>query len=839
MMLSQSCLKRRAASARRAVRAALAVCLVPAATALCDARAADISQPRPAAAAPSDLALPQDVRRVIDRRCAVCHGCYDSPCQLKMTSAEGLLRGASKAVIYNAQRLEAAPQTRLGIDGRTTEDWRRLGFFSVGPDEDLEKIETSQIWNMLKLKRDHPLKPGAPLPASLSLDLNRPLSCARRDEFSNYARDHPLGGMPYAAAGLTGAETQTLRDWLKAGSPMSVSKPAIPERLNRRIAEWERLLNQRDPKHKLVARYLYEHLFLAHLYFDGDRKHFFRLARSTTPPGAPVQLVRTRRPYDDPGVKEVYYRLTPIKETLLRKTHIVYRLGAGRLDRVRELFIRPEWTVRALPSYEPAIASNPFKAFADIPPLARSQFLLDDALFFIRTFVRGPSCRGQVAVDVIDDRFWVMFLSPAADLSVTDLSFLREAAEYLGLPAEQANAGLGRGANPAHLAYHHRYLRYRKKRYNQSDPDRRGFSLKDIWDGGRSKDNALLTVFRHFDSASVVSGFAGGFPKTAWVIDYPILERIYYNLVAGFDVYGNVGHQLGSRIYMDLLRMEGEELFLQFLPRRDRRRLQRRWYDGVLAKTVAYLENGRVDLSRGVRIDYRTGDAMKELLRMAATRGQRRWSSADPINRCAAEPCADPSAPSAVQDIQKSLHEIASVRGRWVRETPELSLLRIRDEDGSSYVYSLAHDRAHSNVAFIFYEDARLRPERDELTVYPGYAGSYPNFFFEVTRRDLPVFVQALKAVSSTDDFLKVVARFGVRRSSPGFWEVADAHQDAAKQQEGVEAGLLDLSRYVDPKPEGAVEASVQSEKLLKSALANIRRQVKKATSGQAPLREK
>ena len=54
------------------------------------------------------------------------------------------------------------------------------------------------------------------------------------------------------------------------------------------------------------------------------------------------------------------------------------------------------------------------------------------------------------------------------------------------------------------------------------------------------------------------------------VIDYPLFERIFYLLVAGYDVYGNVGHQLNSRLYMDFMRMEGEFNFLVFLPQRVR-----------------------------------------------------------------------------------------------------------------------------------------------------------------------------------------------------------------------------------------------------------------------------
>ena len=62
-----------------------------------------------------------------------------------------------------------------------------------------------------------------------------------------------------------------------------------------------------------------------------------------------------------------------------------------------------------LPSWEPLIASNPFKAFKDIPPRSRYEFLLDDARYFIEGFIKGPVCRGMIALNVIEDQFWVAF----------------------------------------------------------------------------------------------------------------------------------------------------------------------------------------------------------------------------------------------------------------------------------------------------------------------------------------------------------------------------------------------------------------------------------------------
>jgi len=132
-----------------------------------------------------------------------------------------------------------------------------------------------------------------------------------------------------------------------------------------------------------------------------------------------------------------------------------------------------------------------------------------------------------------------------------------------------------------------------------------------IWNGTGRNRNAALTVFRHFDSASVVQGLVGGRPLTAWVIDYPMLERIHYLLVAGFDVFGNVGHQVLTRLYMDFLRMEGEANFLMLLPHTRRTQLAHAWYRGVTGSA-----RQRIDAKlagRGVESRIRYAGAQPEL----------------------------------------------------------------------------------------------------------------------------------------------------------------------------------------------------------------------------------
>ena len=73
------------------------------------------------AASSSAITFEHDVAPLFNRRCLVCHACYDAPCQLKMENASGLDRGPSSALVYNGARLREAPLTRLGIDAHTTQ----------------------------------------------------------------------------------------------------------------------------------------------------------------------------------------------------------------------------------------------------------------------------------------------------------------------------------------------------------------------------------------------------------------------------------------------------------------------------------------------------------------------------------------------------------------------------------------------------------------------------------------------------------------------------------------------------------------------------------------------
>jgi len=63
---------------------------------------------------------------------------------------------------------------------------------------------------------------------------------------------------------------------------------ALPPAVQPEIAKWEKFFNGESNKQRLMARYVYEHLFNGHLYFEkfGPGMNFV-LVRSRTAPGQP------------------------------------------------------------------------------------------------------------------------------------------------------------------------------------------------------------------------------------------------------------------------------------------------------------------------------------------------------------------------------------------------------------------------------------------------------------------------------------------------------------------------------------------------------------------------
>ncbi len=98
----------------------------------------------------------RDIKPIFDRRCVVCHGCYDAPCQLKLTSFTGVNRGASLDKVYDGSRLVAENMTRLFIDAQSADEWRKKSFYPVlneNRQDPQTNLAASSLYQMLELKR--------------------------------------------------------------------------------------------------------------------------------------------------------------------------------------------------------------------------------------------------------------------------------------------------------------------------------------------------------------------------------------------------------------------------------------------------------------------------------------------------------------------------------------------------------------------------------------------------------------------------------------------------------------------------------------------------------------
>ncbi|MGB5924383.1 MAG: fatty acid cis/trans isomerase, partial [Syntrophobacteria bacterium] len=265
---------------------------------------------------PGDISFYDEVQPILERRCDVCHGCYDAPCQLKLTCYEGLERGGTTKLVYDSARLRPDKPTRLFVDANSVEEWRQMGFHPVLNERNQTpqaNLENSVVNLMLQLKKENPLPETELLPASFDISLDKKQNCTTAEDFSEYKKKYPLWGMPYALPGLTDKEHKTIVEWLRQGG-LITPRPPMSARAKKTINQWEEFLNGRSLKQQLVSRYIYEHLFMGHIHFDTlpDRE-FYRLVRSKTAPGEPVVEINTVRPYDDPGVAKFYYRLRKIE----------------------------------------------------------------------------------------------------------------------------------------------------------------------------------------------------------------------------------------------------------------------------------------------------------------------------------------------------------------------------------------------------------------------------------------------------------------------------------------------------------------------------------------------
>ena len=307
-------------------------------------------------------------------------------------------------------------------------------------------------------------------------------------------------------------------------------------------------------------------------------------------------------------------------------------------------------------------------------------------------------------------------------------------------------------------------------------------SLDLIWDGDGANANAGLTVFRHFDNASVEKGLLGNPPKTSWLIDYSLLERIHYLLVAGYDVYSNLGQQLDTRLYMDFLRMEGESNFLLLLPQATRLSERDFWYRGAKDEVKSYVRSPVYASGVEPSIPYKTDKPKFELYQFLETRLQKVLPHAQTLTSV------------TDQQTRAQLQRLEKLTGAPLLLLPNVALLQIADAARGEWV-SLVHNEAYSSVNAMFGQGKNRLPQEDTLSVIPGFIGSYPNAFYVVQKSELQKFVDTLGAMQAEADYALLLDTYGIRRTNPNFWAHSDIVHEVYQEASPIEFGHFDYAR--------------------------------------------
>ena len=829
------------------------------------------------------------VQPIFNNRCVACHSCFTSPCQLNLTSFAGVDRGALKDDLYNFRDIGEKTPTRLGIDvpqslpwETITQKWREekyvgsdgtFGFFPVinrSVIDEKDRLSTSNLAQMLILKEKYSQKSNTsdyflkPFDSENSrmCPINNNKTKKISDEMKAYHSKFSWAGMPYGFPKLTLTELSDLLSWVKAGSPPNsdkaeakLSQPSKPNLLG----DWESFFNQTDFTHKITARYIYEHLFLAHIYFDELPGEFFRLIRAECDiDGKNCYELPTRRPTDDPrsstfytgqNSKAMMYRFQKVTQTLVHKAHIPYQLNNSKLKRWKKLFIEAineqenfDKVQHIFPKYGNLAAGNPFFTFKDIPAKSRYQFLLDDSYFFVNSFIKGPVCRGSGSLSVIDDHFWVFFLKPESDVTIKNSEFFSDAGEDLAVPALDGNDWTFYQI----FTQRRRTARMTKQKYLDEKLEV-GFGLTDIWNGDSDGDgegenqNAVLTIYRHEDSASVSKGAIGESPKTMWLLDYPIFEDIYYNLVGTYDVYAPIIHSVKSRLHMDASRFNGQDMFLSLIPKEQRLAIRSEWTREripqknaptcrLLPAQLCAFYTQSAETMRDVVYPYaghnketqieitKSNEPQKEIaakilnwLPLKVTQETKDTiNNKKPLEQNEISQKLINHKTLNMNEVEEYFAIFAGQKGLFASNFPELTYIQVVDSK-TNYVewYTLIHNRERYNVAFfeeIVPEKERVWPEKDSLNIVKGFIGSYANAILTVPVNRIPEFVSDILKLGNDNTINKFYRKYLVSRFNPQFWTFYD-NMTAATIKEGstlqsdrFEGAIIDLNRYTNLK---------------------------------------
>jgi len=734
---------------------------------------------------PTSLTYLKDVQPIFDARCIACHGCMGAPCEMKLSSFAGADRGGFGKNPYSFH-IEAVPRTGMDVHS-TTEAWRKVGFWPVVSREGDAKarLAGSMLAQMVDAGYEHN-QPGFARKALMPSYAKRyEHTCPATPEvLEAHLAKSPASGMPYGVPALEKSQLDTLRNWVASGSPGPLAEELAAASVPRNpaaVVAWESFFNRPDDRMKLVSRYIFDHTFLAAIALKESPGDSFRLVRSKTPTGQPVDVIDTPHPYDDPyayaGVDAFYYRLKKETTKAVQKNHFIWELSEEKRKRLETLFLDVEWEKDAN-LRTPWGSGNPFEIFAAIPVKSRYAFLIENSVVIIGGITSGPVCLGQVATYAVKDQFWVYFVDPDKDITVIDPT--------LGLPSWEPFMDRSPEGN---RTYEQAYAKTLRRIYPK------GYSIEEVWDGNQANPNAWLTVLRHQSNTWVMQGAGGGMPRTLWLMGYSGFERIYYDTVAHFEYWGGDAGKLETVGFFNFLRQQFEDRFLLLVPPDERQKLRKEWTRGIGEVALFLDPDPDSALPTRVKVDPKQPlqSVVKQLRRHL---GPKISGPLDALNPSVKTDYPLEQGVSSFEDWGRAISTLTVTADyKFPSFLPSLIMLKL-NSGNDSRMYSLVTNRVYKTQYTILFENGEALPDLDTMSVYEDVVGGFPNLFVELDLAQAADFVRELGAVETLEDFLAFRDKYAVLRNSAEFWETYDWFNAWNFEHRGTAAGVFDLSYY-------------------------------------------
>ncbi len=732
-----------------------------------------------------------EIQPILAKRCVTCHGCTSAACQLKLTSYEGLQRGASTQHFFGTNVLGAKYGPTRIKDATSEAEWRKKGFYSV-----TDQGKNSVMYKLLAKGAENEggfdlTDPFALYKDKAELLAFEPLANDPKKISERLAQTGT--GMPFGLARLPDNEYTTLTDWIANGAkgPSAEAQKILETARDRDVvADWEKFFNRQSAKERLAMRYIFEHVYFGKIHFDDSQKgrgDFFELVRSSTRDGDIKELV-TETSNRDPKAP-FFYRLKKHTQIITEKDHTVFHLTAATMDRWNELFFgsseAQKWNVAALPAYDDG-QLNPFVYFDAIPGKIRYQFMLENSHHLIESMVKADVCTGSGATYAIRDRFFTLFLKPDSDPTAIDPKLGESSVGHLDPTASKLTT--------AHRS--RKFTELFEARLKQMRPN--GLKVEDIWDGDKTDKNAWISIFRHGTSASAHQGPMGQFPETMWVLDYGNFERMYYDLVVLYRPWAPATHKISTWSTMSEVRSHSEDLFLLFMPEARRSALRDEFTPGVATLTETIMAgkgypSGVSDLD----VKAPTRDFVKRVQdylgpKVAGT------STIEP----SPYPVAKADVPSVVNDresLEAALYTLTLDRGKVGDALPDTTWLTV-EADGKSYDYTILANRiywSNSRLVGNFLTGLSRRPELDSMSVVRGHIGLLPELFLTIPMGDIRNVVTAARA--GVEQRKQLRTKYEVKRNTPEFWAFLDKEHAKQLEERPLESGIIDSREYLWP----------------------------------------